>query len=126
MNNKLIPLICPQCGGQVNRKTYMCEYCGTMFRRDYEYNSLPEPLIRHPYVHTLGAKLRMPDEYIKMMGLKEASDFILKELAKELAEGLIPFMTVRYENDPVSMSLNTTARIRLLDPDYNLRGDHNV
>lgn len=25
------PMICPNCGGHINRKTYICEYCDTQF-----------------------------------------------------------------------------------------------
>lgn len=33
---KLEPLICPNCGGGINRDRMICEYCGTKFKHDLD------------------------------------------------------------------------------------------
>lgn len=30
-HDKLVPLICERCGGNINKDTYKCEHCGTQY-----------------------------------------------------------------------------------------------
>ena len=116
--SKLKPLICPQCGGTINRSKRKCEYCGTQY--DLGYDDVLHFEVLQPGTHVLGSQAIMTDEMIQVMGSKKASEYILRRMAEEMAEQLIPFMDVKTELDPVYPWAGTKirARLRVIDPTF--------
>ena len=116
--SKLKPLICPQCGGTINRSSRKCEYCGTEY--DLGYDNVLHFEALHPGTHVLGSQAIMTDEMIIGMGLEKASEYVLREMAKEMAMNLIPFMDVKTESDPLDPwgGRKIQARLRVIDPAF--------
>ena len=90
------PYICPQCGGQINRATMICEYCGTRFQED---NNVVRIMAYHPGVRTLQAGVVLPEDEV-MMSPKEMSEFAIRNMAEQFAEGIAQFMEVQTDYDP--------------------------
>lgn len=116
--SKLKPLICPQCGGTINRGRRKCEYCGTEY--DIGYDNVLRFEALHPGTHVLQSQAVMTDDMIRIMGSKEASEYILRRMAEEIAEQLIPMMDVKTELDPVNPwgGTKVRARIRVIEPTF--------
>ena len=117
--SELKPLICPQCGATINRETYVCEYCGTKFKKDYEMMSPFAVEILQPGTRVLRSQAIMTEEVVRVLGSKEASEFIIKQMAREMAEQIAPFMDVeirRSDTNPFDTKVN--ARLRVLEPTY--------
>ena len=110
--NKEDALICKRCGGTINRTTYICEYCGTSYKRDDNYLKIVN--IR-PGVRVLGASRKITDEMFSMHGTKELSEIIIKELAQEMSDALIPCMDIKLTDSPFDRSKILNARLRVLD-----------
>ena len=116
--SELIPYICPQCGGRVNRATLVCEMCGTAFREDAPYHIVQ---IENPRVHTLAASVSLPYETAYALSAKELSELAMRELVQELSQCLYPFMDIKSEEASDFFGTKVTARIRILDPQYRFR-----
>lgn len=110
--NKEDALICQRCGGKINRSTYICEYCGTAYKCNDNYLKIVN--IR-PGVRVLGASRKITDEMFSMYGAKELSEIVIKELAQEMSDALIPCMDVKLIDSPLDRSKILNARLRVLD-----------
>lgn len=115
---KLQPLTCKNCGGAINRATYICEYCGTAYenRSGIPYiietqqkpckvlqmqTTIPEELLRSDY---------LPKEYI----VNQAMGNIRDQLAKALED----YLRVEMTYDHRTMRQIITAQVRVIEPDY--------
>lgn len=117
--SELKPLVCTQCGGTINRATYTCEYCGTKFKEDSP-NIVHMVSIRQD-VKVIQSQRILDDEMIHVMGSKDASEYVLKQMAAEMAEILIPMMDVKVCRDELDFIRNThtvKARLRVVEPTY--------
>lgn len=110
----MTPYICPQCGGQVNRAKLICEYCGTQFREDKNEIRI---MAYQPGVHTLQACAVVP-EYEAVMSPKEMSEYAIRGMAQQFADGIAQFMDVRTDFDPEKCERVFRARLRVLDSGY--------
>ena len=108
------PYICPQCGGTINRVKMVCEYCGTQFRE--EHNEI-RVVAYNPRVHTLGANVTIPKEYA-IRSPKEMSEYAIRRLAQEFADGIAQFMEIKATNEPITNSVEFRARLRVLDSGF--------
>ena len=114
---KLQPLTCKNCGGSINRATYICEYCGTAYedRSGIPYiietqqkpckvlqmqTSIPEELLRSDYSR----------EYIVNM--------TMDDIRSQLAKALEDYLRVEMTYDPRTMRQVITAQVRVIEPDY--------
>lgn len=113
---QLKPLICPQCGGSISRSRRKCEYCGTEY--DFGYDNVLRFEALHPGTHVLQSQAVMSEEMIRTMGSKNASEYILRRMAAEMAEHIIPMMDVQTEFDPVMCGNKVRARLRVIDPTF--------
>lgn len=108
------PYICPQCGGQVNRAKMICEYCGTMFREERDEIRV---VAYNPRVHTLGARVMIPKEHV-ISSPKEMSEYAIRRLAQEFADGIAQFMEVQTMDEPIAGEVMFGAKLRVLDSTY--------
>lgn len=108
------PYICPQCGGTINRVKMICEYCGTQFRE--ERNEI-RVVAYNPRIHTLGTNLVLPSEVIDSSP-KEMSEYAIRRLAQEFADGIAQFMEVQTMHEPIRNEVLFRARLRVLDSGY--------
>ena len=118
MENKsfLKPYICTQCGGKVNRTTLVCEMCGTHFKDESQGESC-RLIVTRPGVVTLEQSIDVDMEHM-MYSPAEFSQYIIKQLAREFADCIAPYMSVETENHPYDHTCTIRARVRLLEPDY--------
>lgn len=111
--NDIKPLICPQCGGHINRATLKCEYCETEFRVDEKIHHL---VIERHGVHVLQSQITLADEYVHFLGAQEASEIALRQLSSQMAEAIMPVIEVQTWNDPCINSTVVKGRLRVIDP----------
>lgn len=118
MENKgfLKPYICTQCGGKVNRTTLVCEMCGTHFK-DESQGEAYRLIVTRPGVVTLGKRIYVDTE-IMSQSPEVFSEFAIKQLAREFAECIAPYMDIKAENRPEHHQSVLTARLRILQPEY--------
>ena len=109
----LKPYICTQCGGRVNRATLICESCGTTFKENAQGLRFA---VEKPGVHTVQAMLTIDREFFLSVGLEEASKYAVKELSKEIASGLVPFMQIKAEDNICLHQVTMKARLRVVEP----------
>ena len=105
---------CPNCGATINRATMTCEYCGTKFR---EENSNSVVVLR-PGVHVLGCSRILRNEMAYVIGEEKASEYVLHEIAREMAECIIPFLDIKAVNEPITNSTKIVTRLRVVEPTY--------
>lgn len=112
---KLEPYLCPQCGGKVNRSSLICEHCGTQFK---EKTDIIKIVAEQPGVHTLSASYAIPKEYIYQIGAEEAAKMALNEIARKMANCIMPFIKVRTDNEIFIEQNEMYVRgdLRVLDP----------
>ena len=110
-------LKCSNCGGNVDRERMICPYCGTQFKRDYERNVLRIETY-NPRAETLTGKIILDQRFVDTVGLEEASNVAVHELAKKVADSIAPFMEIHTEFDPRRLETVVSARARILRPDY--------
>ena len=115
--SNLEPLICPQCGAQINRNTYKCEYCGTEFKKGAQVMLYQVEVLR-PGVRVLRQDCRMSWEMIHAIGVEEASKIALNQMAREIAQVIAPFMDACIENDPSTLEYKLHTRLRVVEPTY--------
>ena len=114
--------VCKHCNGRVNPRTMKCEYCDTQYKREYE-DILPPFRVEHYMNPTqrYGARVTIPNEYIKGMGAHDATEYAIREMAHQLAECIIPCMQVesRYDIDRCGWDIRST--IEVVQPKHGFR-----
>ena len=114
----LKPYICTQCGGRVNRATMTCEMCGTQFK---EQDNILRIVAERPGVHTLGQAIAIDNE-MAWRRPQEVSDFVMKQMTRELAECIAPFIEMKIEDDQIHSQKIVRGRIRVLDSAFRFGG----
>ena len=116
--DKLSPLICPRCGGTVNRARMICEYCGTPF----DDGTMHINLTTYPaQTQILGCRQRISKDLIMAMHRMHPDDWtkdIMEMMSREMARKLIPFIEMETENHPETCSVEVSGKLRVLPPDY--------
>lgn len=110
---RLTPLICTQCGGQIDRVTMTCQSCQTQFELSGEQTLVIREHLPNEY--TIGASLSIDPRNL-YFGQMDYLNFAVEELSHKLAEGLAPFMEVEQLSDLSDNSIMLNARLRLLKP----------
>lgn len=110
------PLICPNCGGKINRSRMKCEYCGTEFKEEHG------ELIRFETVpcgtKVFAVNAVVPDEEILYADGEPIMSYVRNELTHKLAEALVPMLDLQVEKDPAHMRHFVRGRIRVVEPGY--------
>ena len=104
---------CSCCGGNINRVTMTCEYCGTQYKEEYG-NVIRIETFTNP-VRTLASKMAL-DNFALKMNPKEYSEYAIKKLAVEFAECLVPFMDIRPSIDSHRDLTILDARVKVVEP----------
>lgn len=108
---KLKSMICPQCGGAVNRATMICEYCGTRFRED---DSGIKIEVLRPGVRVLSTTFEVPDEFM-YSSPKDAAAYAIDRMAEQFAECIAPYIDVKMQVDPAALKTRFYASLRVID-----------
>lgn len=116
-------LRCPNCGGHVIHKgqgKYHCEYCGTDFENKDEYGVIHIVRERSDTV-TLAAKAIIDEHmlrYYSQMGDNKDSmyAYIKESLCDQLAHGLMQYLNLKENYDPMHMNVNFIGTVDVVDP----------
>lgn len=104
-------MICPQCGGAVNRATMICEYCGTRFKED---DSGVKIEVLRPGARVLSVTAEVPDEFM-YTSPKDAAAYAIDRMAESLAEIIAPFIDVKMQVDPAVLKTRFYASLRVIE-----------
>lgn len=116
---KIEPLICKNCAGIINRKSMICEYCGTHYKLEHEelmplmieHYSSPVRVfnVKHAVSHELMHSGISPDVI---------ADHVMMNMRDQLAKAISDCMEMETHFEPKTMQQIFTARIRILEPDF--------
>ena len=104
---------CSCCGGNINRATMICEYCGTRYKEEYG-NVLRVETFQNP-VRTLASRV-VVDDFAMRTSPQEYSEFAIKQLARQFAECIAPYMDIQYSFDNRTRISRLDARIKIVEP----------
>ena len=105
--------ICQCCGGRIDRKTMTCEYCGTQYKEEYS-NVLKVEMFQNP-VRTLATRIVI-DDFAMRTSPKDYSEFAIKELARQFAECIAPYMDIQHTFDSRTRISRLDAKIKVVEP----------
>lgn len=116
-------LRCPNCGGHVTHKgwgKYHCDYCGTDFENKDEYGNI-HIIKEHSNTVTLAAKAVVDDPMIRwyaLMGEDKDNIYahIKEDICEQLARGLVKYLDLKENYDPMSMRMNFIGTVDVVDP----------
>ena len=116
-------LKCPNCGGPVKHKgwgKYYCEYCGTEFENKDEYGVIHIVKEQSDTV-TLAAKAIVDEHMFRCYSLMgEDKDkmyaHIKESLCDQLAHGLVQYLNLRENYDPMHMNMSFIGTVDVVDP----------
>lgn len=116
----LKPLICPNCGGTVNRARKICEYCGTQF--EIEGDTLGVLRVEHysSPVCNLAMESHIPNELMTYGDAEHVIWYAKREIAEKLVDKMLQgeMIEFRSEMDWKNCQQIICARLRVLSPSY--------
>lgn len=114
MGFELKPLVCKNCGGQIDRATMKCPYCDTQYKSE---NDMVYVVVDRPGVYKIRCKARMPRELMDVCP-ERARDHVLRQMRTQIADELLGFMKfmTSEEYEPMSMCQMICGEISVLEP----------
>ena len=113
---ELKPMVCERCGGDIDRRTMRCQYCDTQYERKHEGTQI-NYVVERPGIHRLRAEVRIADEMTRRdpeMATKIATD----RLRNGIADGLLDYMKIYTNVDPMLMCQIIRGEVRVVDPTF--------
>ena len=113
---KLQPLRCENCGGLIDRSTMVCQMCGTAYKFDYEETD-PKPIRISSFEHRMEVRkgvVLVPEQYMNV-DPEKCMEFVVREMAKQMAEKLLPFIEYRQEYHPRTCEYEIQGRLMVAD-----------
>ena len=115
---KLQPLTCKNCGGSINRATYVCEYCGTAYENrsgiPYIIETQQKPCKVLQMRSYIDEEILVSDIFPREAIVNRAMSNIRDQLAKALED----YIRVETTFDPRTRRQVITAQVRVIEPDY--------
>ena len=124
---ELKALRCKRCGGELDRDTLRCPYCGTYHMIDEKAAAFDVPLAPPPLIviDRPGAKVLTAAMMVRNEELAHSAynadclrAYVKHSLAAKLAEVLEPEMQLEIEDDPFREGQIVRGRIRILDSKF--------
>lgn len=116
-------LICECCGGRINEKSMVCEYCGTKYVFDSVQKCIQsENTQRFAHCIVLKSIVSIAEEDKIGMGKDEIRKYVMQNISCNIAELIEPLLEIKSEYDYIENQEVVTAKIRVVDPEY-LFGD---
>jgi len=106
---------CECCGGDINRATMKCEYCGTQYKEDYDNGVIRIETFRNPIDHYT-AVVTFCDEHIHNIGPEKISEIAVKELSHKLADCIAQNMVVTHRHEPWNRTHYIKGDIKVVRP----------
>ena len=121
------PLICKQCGGQIDPTTYICRSCGTAYERPQAPVHMIKAVHEDPRFATISASVQIADDLLCFRGdPTEVAKMAIEDLTHQLAEAIVPFVEMRTERgpiDPLARRRTLTGTVRVRKPEGNSIAD---
>lgn len=113
MNEIKDKYICTCCGGRIDPTTMRCEYCGTQYKEE-RGEFIRIETFRSP-VQTITARRNVGDELFQNWSASEVAEYVLKDMASELAHLIIPMMEVQTSRN-IYKGVDITATVKIVEP----------
>jgi RNA polymerase subunit RPABC4/transcription elongation factor Spt4 len=114
---ELKPLICQNCGGHIDRDTMRCPFCDTQYEKTH--NDMPiNFVVERPGVHKIRAEVKMPYEF-ELRDPERATEYAMDNLRQGIADGLLDYMKICTEKNPMTMCSIIRGEVRVLDPYFS-------
>lgn len=113
---KLQPLRCESCGGLIDRSTMVCQMCGTAYKFDYDETDV-RPIRISEFQHRMEVRQGtvIVPEYFMNTDPEKCMEYALREMAKQMAEKLLPFIEYRQEYNPRLCEYEIQGRLMVAD-----------
>lgn len=108
-------LKCPNCGAPINRSTMRCDYCGAVFKSDFEHSVIYQ--IEHPKIIPLMSVMKVDNEIAKMDGYER---YLVDHMAYSLANQMVKYMEIATQDDPMRDQVTVSARVRVVPPNVDI------
>ena len=112
--DKLQPLICKGCGGQIDRNTLTCKSCGTEYKYDDDGRLITVEQFDRKTVYINGS-IAVP-AFLVNKDPQMAMEMTLKQVATEMAHKILPLIEWQTTYDPRLMEYITHARLGVAEP----------
>ena len=112
------PLICQCCSAPINRRTMQCDYCGTQYERENNGVTIKYE-VEYPNIHKIGAKISVPRDIVTHCP-ERATEYSLRKMREQIAEGLLGYMKISTETDYMSDCQIILGEVRVVDPTFTI------
>lgn len=108
------PLICKQCGGQIDPITYVCKSCDTSYKKPQTTTSIVN---EDPECATFYADVDISSSFLSRVCTDDVVDITIKEIQNRIAEAIMPFVEIKtgYNTRDDIMIVRGTLRIKKPD-----------
>lgn len=113
---ELKPLVCKNCGGQIERSTMKCPYCGTQYESP---NGMLKIVVDRPGFHTIRCETRVDMENMRH-NPEAAKEYVLRDMREQIADGLLAYMKFMTSESYDFMHRCQIIRgeVRVVDPTF--------
>lgn len=106
-------LKCPNCNAPINRATMRCDYCGAVFKE--EYDSIV--MVENPRIITLCAEVIIDNRFALCDG---SENYVVNRIPEKLAEGIANYMDVKVCDKWDTDQQIVRGRVRIVPPGTRL------
>lgn len=114
---ELKPLTCQNCGAQIDRRTMKCPYCDTQYERKHD-GGIVQFVVERPGVHRIRAEVRIADEVTHHYP-EQATKMAMDKMRHQIADGLLDYLTICTEHNPMGMYQIIRGEVRVVDPTFS-------
>ena len=110
---------CKSCGAplkSIGFGKFICEYCGSLYEEEEGKIQILE-ICREP-VQTITTEIAVPRDMRDYMAEEDISKYALKELTRQLAEGLSAYMRLKVTEDPFRSATIVRGDVRVIPPSH--------
>lgn len=106
---------CECCGGDINRATMRCEYCGTQYKEDYNDSIIRVETYHNPVDHYT-AMIKFDSDQVDCLGAERVSEIAMHELTHKLADCIAQNMVMTHRYEPSSQLHYIRGDIKVIRP----------
>lgn len=108
---RMKPLICKQCGGQIDPITYVCKSCDTAYKKPQTTISIANEDSEYA---TFQTDVDISGLFLSRVCTDDVADIAIKEIRNRIAEAIMPFVEIKtgYNIRDDIMTVRGTVRIK--------------
>ena len=107
--------ICDCCGGQINRATMKCEYCGTAYRDTFDDRLVRIETYDRCPVKTIRAAFSINREYFEKSP-ESMMEYVAHEMAAKITEEILPRCQFQADYDPEWNRFRIYSQCKVVEP----------